>query len=117
MAQTVKTVEAVYEKGVLRLKEPVSLVDGETVDVLVVPRARPRPADEASENEVARHRDGDMSQYYDPDAAARLRSLPRPDPAEVARRLREIAARAPQRDQPEDASENHNRYLYGPDPA
>jgi predicted DNA-binding antitoxin AbrB/MazE fold protein len=32
------TVEAIYEQGVLRLKEPVSLEDGAHVDVIVITR-------------------------------------------------------------------------------
>lgn len=30
------TVEAVYEQGMLRLKKPVSLPDGTTVDVIII---------------------------------------------------------------------------------
>ena len=32
------TVEAIYERGVLRLKEPVSLEEGEHVEVIVITR-------------------------------------------------------------------------------
>jgi predicted DNA-binding antitoxin AbrB/MazE fold protein len=35
------TVEAVYEQGVLRLKEPIALPDGTTVEVIIIsPDAR-----------------------------------------------------------------------------
>ena len=33
-----KTVEAIYERGVLRLKEPIQLADGTEVEVTVVTR-------------------------------------------------------------------------------
>ena len=32
------TVEAIYEQGVLRLKEPISLADGTRVEVIVITR-------------------------------------------------------------------------------
>lgn len=74
-----QTVEAVYEKGILRLKEPVSLEDGETVEILVLPRAKRRPAE----------------------ILAEIAALPGTGKDDGAR----------------DVSENHDRYLYGEDPA
>jgi predicted DNA-binding antitoxin AbrB/MazE fold protein len=43
------TVEAIYEQGVLRLKEPISLAEGAEVEVIVISRepavGEPRPAE------------------------------------------------------------------------
>ncbi len=90
-----QTIEVVYENGVLRPKEPTALIEGETVDILVLPRQKRRPADSTLEGGARQHRDEAVPEYFDPDAAARLRSLPRPDPTDVARRLHESAALAP----------------------
>ena len=113
-----QTIEVVYENGVLRPKEPLALREGETVDILVLPRPRGDSVESTAESGALHHRDGDGSEYFDPAAVARLRSLPRPDPTEVARRLREIAAIATEDvDDVNDVAANHDRYLYGGDPA
>lgn len=36
-----KTIEAIYEQGVLRLKEPIPLEDGSQVEVIVISREPP----------------------------------------------------------------------------
>jgi predicted DNA-binding antitoxin AbrB/MazE fold protein len=46
-----KTVEAIYEHGVLRLKEPIQLDEGAEVEVIVVMR-EPVHATEASPAEI-----------------------------------------------------------------
>lgn len=40
-----RTIEVVYENGALRPKEPMALAEGETVDILVLPRPKRRPAE------------------------------------------------------------------------
>lgn len=74
-----QAIEAVYENGVLRPKEPMALTEGETVDILVLPRPKRRPAE----------------------ILAEIAALPGTGKDDGAR----------------DVSENHDRYLYGEDPA
>ncbi len=56
-----QAIEAVYENGVLRPKEPMALAEGETVDILVLPRTELQPADETAKTEAALHRNRDVS--------------------------------------------------------
>jgi predicted DNA-binding antitoxin AbrB/MazE fold protein len=70
------TVEAIYEQGVLRLKEPISLAEGAEVKVIVISREpaaeEPKPAEvlaaiaalplEGADNEVS-GRDHDRLLY------------------------------------------------------
>jgi predicted DNA-binding antitoxin AbrB/MazE fold protein len=74
-----QAIEAVYENGVLRPKEPMAFTEGETVDILVLPRAKRRPAE----------------------ILAEIAALPGTG----------------KDDGVHDVSENHDRYLYGEDPA
>lgn len=43
--ETGRTIAAVFENGVLRPQQPVTLEEGETVDLLVLPRPKRRPAE------------------------------------------------------------------------
>ena len=74
-----QAIEVVYENGVLRPKEPMALTEGETVEILVLPRPKRRPAE----------------------ILAEIAALPGTGKDDGARNV----------------SENHDRYLYGEDPA
>ncbi len=67
-----QTIEAVYENGVLRPKEPMSLAEGETVEILVMPRSQRSPAeimDEIAATPAEQERGPVVP--YDPEAVAR----------------------------------------------
>ena len=74
-----QVIEVVYENGALRPKEPMPLNEGETIDILVIPRPKRRPAEILAEIAALPHEGKDDGVH--------------------------------------DASENHNRYLRGEDPA
>ena len=74
-----QTIEVVYDNGVLRPKQPMALKEGETVDILVLPRPQRRPAE----------------------ILAEIAALPGDG----------------KDDGVHDVSKNHDRYLYGEDPA
>ena len=74
-----RSIEAVFENGVLRPKEPMSLEEGEMVEILVLPRTKRSPAE----------------------ILAEIAALPSEG----------------KDDGVHNVSENHDRYLYGEDPA
>ena len=82
---TSTTIEAIYEKGVLRLSRPIDLADGTRVEVVVTPR----PADGPS-----------------------LATLPRQKrtPTEI---VAEIAALAVENPAQEFSGRDHDSILYG----
>lgn len=81
------TAEAVYENGAVHLIEPLELAEGEHVQVVKTAI----------------------------DALAKLG--PPPDPLEVAQILAEIAALSVDTGEPETASRDHDKFLYGPEGA
>jgi predicted DNA-binding antitoxin AbrB/MazE fold protein len=48
-----KTIEAVYEHGVLRLSGPIDLAEGAHVDVIVIPHATPSNPSARNPAEIA----------------------------------------------------------------
>ena len=87
-------VTAIYQGGVLRLLDPVSLEEGQQVQVLLLP-SQPTARDE-------------------PGATTTVDERPHRSPAEI---LAEIAKKSVRYGREETASRDHDQILYGDDGA
>ena len=87
------SIEAVYEGGVLRLKEPLSLPDGTLVRVAV--SALPN---------------GSAASGESLESTSQANAAPRKTPAEI---MAEVAAASQDYDEAETSSINHDEVLYG----